>query len=62
MNADSKAKKLVLILDNGGVMWTCAPCYQHRGLDPQEEVEGSQVTGAGPMLEWVAAGASTICL
>jgi predicted peroxiredoxin len=49
-------------VDNGGVMWTCAPCYQHRGLDPADAVDGSQVTGAGPMLEWVAAGASTICL
>ncbi len=49
-------------VDNGGVLWTCAPCFKHRGLEPQETVDGNIVTGAGPMLEWIATGASTLCL
>lgn len=49
-------------MENGGVLWSCAPCFQHRGLDAKETVEGTIVTGAGPLLEWVADGASTICL
>ena len=46
----------------GGVLWSCAPCFQHRGLKVDETVEGALVVGAGPMLEWIAAGASTLCL
>lgn len=46
----------------GGVLWACSPCFQHRGLKETETVEGTVVTGAGPMLEWIAAGASTLSL
>ena len=49
-------------IDGGGVLATCAPCYQHRGNKAEDSVEGSRVTGAGLLVEWVAAGASTICL
>ena len=44
----------------GGVVWVCSPCFQHRGLKEGETVDGVIVTGAGPMLEWVASGASTL--
>lgn len=47
---------------NGGVLWTCAPCFQHRGLNDAETIDGAIVVGAGPMLEWLADGASTLCL
>jgi predicted peroxiredoxin len=46
----------------GGVLWSCAPCFQHRGLKSEETVERTIVTGAGPMLEWVGQGASVISL
>lgn len=46
----------------GGVVWACSPCFQHRGLKNEEVVEGAVVTGAGPMLQWIAEGASTLCL
>ncbi|MDF1837238.1 MAG: DsrE family protein [Planctomycetota bacterium] len=48
-------------VENGGVLWTCAPCFKHRGLNVEEIVEGNLVTSAGPMLEWVTEGASTLC-
>ncbi len=47
-------------VSNGGVLWSCAPCFNHRGLDESETLEGTTVTGAGPMLEWIAGGASTL--
>lgn len=49
-------------LDRGGVVWACTPCYQHRGLDPARNYDKVIVTGAGPLIEWVQAGAATICL
>jgi len=45
---------------NGGVLWTCAPCFNHRGLKTEETVKGAEVTGAGPMLDWIADGAQTL--
>ena len=45
---------------NGGVLWACSPCFNHRGLKAEETVPGTEVTGAGPMLEWIAAGAQTL--
>ena len=49
-------------LDKGGLVWSCAPCFQHRGLKTDENHDKVIVTGAGPMLEWIADGASTISL
>jgi predicted peroxiredoxin len=48
-------------IDNGGTVWACAPCYRHRGLKEAENVEKVIVTGAGPLIEWVQAGAATLC-
>ncbi len=47
---------------NGGVLWACSPCVQHRGVAESEMVDGAVVTGAGPMIEWIAEGASTLSL
>jgi predicted peroxiredoxin len=47
-------------LDRGGRVWACAPCFRHRGLDVDDTAEKVIVTGAGPLLEWVAEGASVI--
>ena len=46
--------------DNGGVIWSCAPCFNHRGLKQDEVVGGTVVTGTGPMLDWIEAGAATL--
>lgn len=45
---------------NGGIIWSCAPCFNHRGLNPDETVNGTEVVGAGPMLDWVVEGAQTL--
>ncbi len=49
-------------VEKGGLVWTCSPCFQHRGLKPEENVHGVVVTGAGPLVEWLAAGAASISL
>ena len=51
-----------MFFEKGGIVWSCAPCYQHRGLKPEENVEKVLVTGAGPLIEWVQLGAATISL
>ena len=45
---------------NGGTIWACSPCFNHRGLKAEETVEGTEVVGAGPMLDWIAEGAQTL--
>lgn len=59
-------KKLEQLVDsfveNGGILWACSPCVQHRGIKAEGTVAKTIVTGAGPLLEWVAAGASTLSL
>ena len=49
-------------IENGGTLWSCAPCFQHRGLRVEETVDKCTVTGAGPMLQWVRSGAQVISL
>jgi len=46
--------------ENGGVIWSCAPCFNHRGLNAGEVVAGTVITGAAPMLDWVQSGAATL--
>jgi len=57
-------KKLNELLEsfasNGGVIWTCSPCFNHRGLNADEIVKGAVIVGAGPMLDWIIEGAQTL--
>lgn len=47
-------------LEKGGLVWACSPCYQHRGLEQAKNYDKVIVTGAGPLIEWVQAGATTL--
>lgn len=49
-------------LDGGGVVWSCSPCFQHRGLNADHNYKNVIVTGAGPMVEWISQGAATLSL
>lgn len=57
-------KKLTELVDgfitNGGTLWACSPCFNHRGLNAGDTVNGADVVGAGPMLDWIAEGAQTL--
>jgi predicted peroxiredoxin len=46
----------------GGIVWASSPCRENRGVRAGEHLPGVIVTGPGPLLEWVAGGASTLCL
>lgn len=57
-----KLEELVdTFVEKGGIVWACTPCYKNRGLKEDENVAKVVVTGAGPLIEWVQAGAATIC-
>lgn len=47
-------------LENKGTVWACLPCVEHRGLRPADYLPGVVVTGAGPLVEWLASGAQSI--
>jgi predicted peroxiredoxin len=49
-------------LDAKGTVWACSPCVQHRGLRSEDFLPGTIVTGAGPLVEWLAAGAQCVSL
>lgn len=49
-------------VSGGGLVWVCSPCFQHRGHRPDDLRPGVTITGAGPMLEWIGAGAATLSL
>jgi predicted peroxiredoxin len=49
-------------LEKGGTVWSCTPCFQHRGLKQEEVYNKVIVTGAGPLVEWVKDGAAVISL
>ena len=49
-------------IEKGGIVWACTPCYQHHGLEEANNYDKVIVTGAGPLVEWVQSGASTISL
>lgn len=49
-------------VESGGTLWSCAPCFKHRGLNVEETVEKTMVTGAAPLLGWVREGAQVITL
>ncbi len=57
-------KKLNELVDNfaanGGIIWACAPCFNHRALIQDETAAGVEVVGAGPMKDWVVEGAQTL--
>jgi len=49
-------------VEKGGIVWACTPCFQHRGLETDKVYDKVVVTGAGPLVEWIQAGAATLSL
>lgn len=49
-------------VEKGGIVWACTPCFQHRGLEAEKVYSKVIVTGAGPLVEWIQAGAATLSL
>jgi predicted peroxiredoxin len=47
-------------LGRGGAVWACTPCVKARGYTESDLIEGVVISGAGPMLEKLKAGAATL--
>jgi predicted peroxiredoxin len=47
-------------LKRGGTLWACTPCVKARGYTQEDLIEGTIITGSGPMHELIKAGAATL--
>ena len=47
-------------LARGGTLWACTPCANARGYTEDDLIEGTVITGAGPMHELIKEGAATL--
>jgi uncharacterized protein len=46
-------------LEKGGRMYVCPICFNERDLDQAELVDGAELKGASPLMEFVGDGATT---
>ena len=46
--------------EGGGRILVCAPCFNKRGLDPENLVEGATVVGGATLIELIADGVPVI--
>ena len=47
-------------LARGGTVWACTPCVKARGYSEADLIEGVVISGAGPMLQKLKAGAASL--
>jgi uncharacterized protein len=47
-------------LSNGGQIWACGSCAKPRGISESDLVEGARIVSAASVVEWLAAGASSL--
>jgi len=45
----------------GGKILACGSCWQHRGMKESEVAEGATISGVAAVVEWLQAGAQTLC-
>ena len=52
------------LMDNftgaGGTIYVCSPCFNKRGLDAENLVEGAVIVGGAKLVEFLAGGAPSI--
>jgi len=46
-------------IEKGGRFFVCPICFNDRGLDADELVEGAELKGASPLMEFAGDGATT---
>jgi uncharacterized protein len=47
---------------NGGILAACGSCFQYRGMSPDHNAHGVEVSGVGLLAKWLAQGATTVSL
>ena len=45
---------------NGGQIWACGACAKPRGISESAMVNGARIVSAAQVVEWLAAGASSL--
>ncbi len=45
---------------NGGQIWACGACAKPRGISESDLVSGARIVSAASVVEWLAAGASSL--
>ncbi|HVO38852.1 MAG TPA: DsrE family protein [Spirochaetia bacterium] len=45
---------------NGGQIWACGACAKPRGISETDMVPGAKIVSAASVVEWLAAGASSL--
>ena len=48
-------------VEKGGHFYVCPICFNERGLDEGDLVDGAELKGATPLMEFAAEGAVTFC-
>jgi predicted peroxiredoxin len=51
---------LAAYLGNGGKLWVCPPCFNARGLDKDNLLQGATFAGGAPVVEFLAQGAASL--
>jgi predicted peroxiredoxin len=46
-------------IEKGGTFYVCPICFNERALDPAQLVDGAELKGATPLMEFAADGAMT---
>jgi len=54
------AELLANFVKAGGKIFVCSPCFKKRGLDEAVLVPGATIVGGAKLVEFLAAGASSI--
>lgn len=48
------------LVEAGGVIWVCSPCFKKRGLDENALVKGATIVGGAKLVEFLASGAPCV--
>ena len=54
------AELMKAFADAGGKIYTCLPCFNKRGLDPEDLVPGAVIVGGPKLVAFMAAGAPSV--
>ena len=49
-------------MEDGGKVWACPPCASVRGYEIEDFIDGVEIKGAGPLMDLIDQGASSLCL
>lgn len=47
-------------IENGGILWFCAPCCKKRGIAEEDLLPGSKIVGGAKLVEVLSQGAASV--